>query len=97
MIEKRKAQHVCRDGLSLPSQLECAIAKDEITVDDAFRLRGLWANTIAGLKGNVETLAKAEGLGYVETITLLQGAAAATNNDRLLDALCKLKWAELND
>lgn len=44
------------------------------------------------LKTNVEKLAAEKGQTELEIITLLQAAAAKTDNEELLDDLCELKW-----
>lgn len=44
------------------------------------------------LKANIETLAAEEGITPIEAITMLQAAAAAINDEAMLDALCEIKW-----
>lgn len=44
------------------------------------------------LKANIETIAAEENITPIEAITLLQAAAAAINDEALLDALCEIKW-----
>lgn len=44
------------------------------------------------LKKSVEIIAIENGQTELEVITALQSAAAQTDNEELLDALCELKW-----
>ena len=44
------------------------------------------------LKKNIETLAKEQDKTELEIISLLQAAAAKTENNELLEELCELKW-----
>ena len=44
------------------------------------------------LKQSIEQLAKERSRTPLEIITELQAAAAATDNEELLDDLCELKW-----
>ena len=43
------------------------------------------------LKDNIETLAQERNQTALEIITTLQGVAAKTGNDELLEDLCELK------
>ena len=44
------------------------------------------------LKQNIEALAKAESKTELEIITELQAAAVLTDDEKLLNELCDLKW-----
>jgi hypothetical protein len=50
------------------------------------------APTMIDLKANIETIAAEESITPIEAITLLQAAAAAVNDESMLDALCEIKW-----
>ena len=44
------------------------------------------------LKAQIKELANEEGKNEIEIISDLQTAAAITENNELLDALCEIKW-----